>query len=120
MDGYLSGTDVLGADFFDMGPLPEQFVVVRVKNLPALVKAQGGAAGSLAMDFAPRTIANEVYSKIQGEFKKALSEKGVDADVTVTATPPQGAAPQGEFLIGIGIGAGAATLVGLLLSVLKK
>lgn len=87
-------------------------LVVRVKNAANVVAQQGGATGKLAFDLVPNTITNLVYGKMRDEFSSKLKEQGVDADVTVTTTPPNGPSPRSDFIPGIVVGA-ALTGIGL-------
>lgn len=69
-----------------------QALLIQVKNVPDLVKSQGGAAGTMAYSLAPGTITGKVYSTMQGELKTKLKEQGVDADVSIVS--PAGYKPQ--------------------------
>lgn len=95
MSTYLDGTDILG-----------EYLVIRVKNVPELVKKQGGAAGALAYAAAPQTITAKVYDEMRSKLAEGLDQQGVDADISVVSLPPTGPAPKGELLTGIAIGAG--------------
>jgi hypothetical protein len=92
---------VVGADIAD------QFVVIRIKNMADVIKAQGGALGNLAFSLTPQTVANLAFSRMRDEFKKSLADKGVDADVTLAAAGPATKAPRGELVTGVIVGAGA-------------
>lgn len=100
-----SDSSVVGA-----GATGDQYIVIKVKNVGDLVKKQGGALGNLAFSLVPTTISNTVYSKMRDEFSTKLKEQGVDADVSVTATPPGGSVPAGE---GIKLGLIAAGTIGV-------
>ena len=94
-----------------VGAAGDQYVVIKVKNVGDLVKKQGGALGNAAFGLLPQMITNTVYTKMRDEFSKKLGEQGVDAEVSVTASPPGGAVPAGEGikfgLIAVGtVGAG--------------
>ena len=117
---YIHGADVLGGEFVGaIVPLAQAggtqpALVIRVKNAGELAAKQGGATGGLAFDAVPGTITNVIYGKMRDEFSKKLKDQGVDADVTVSSTPPTGPKPKTEFLPGVLVGAGA-TAVGFAL-----
>lgn len=97
---------------------PQPAIVIRVKNAGALA-AQGGAAGSLAFEAVPNTITNIIYGRMRDEFLQKFKEKGVDADVSITTTPPAGPPPRSDFVPGVlaggalvGLAWGAAKLFG--------
>lgn len=116
MSDYLLGTDVLGAS----GVLPWQgasvdagggpYVTIHVRDIPGLVRAQGGATGALAQNLLPQTIQNKVYGDIQSEIAKAMKAKGVDAEVKIVSTAPLGGPLKRDFLVGSAVGAGALGL----------
>lgn len=88
-------------------------LLVRVRDVPALVRAQGGAAGGFAAQLAPQTMENLVYGKMKDEFAEKLKEKGVDADVQVVASAgfvPAGSSPIWKPLA-FGLGAGLLYMV---------
>lgn len=82
-----------------------QYVVIKVKNMGDVVTKQGGAMGNVAYSLTPQTISNIAYERMRDDFKKGLAEKGVDADVTITAMPPTGKPPAGELWFGVAVGA---------------
>ncbi len=98
-----TGDAVVGAR---AGDPADQYVVIRVKNMGDVVRREGGALGNFAYEMTPQTIANIAYGKMRDEFKKSLADKGVDADVTLAATPPIGKPAKGELLTGVLVGAG--------------
>ena len=98
MSAYLVGTDVLGAG--------EQYLVIRVRNLEELVRKRGGFAGGLAVQLAPKTIENKVYSEMAREMVQKFREQGVDAEVSITSAPPTEAAARADFIKGAFVGAG--------------
>ena len=108
---YIHGVDILGGEYVGaVIPLaqasgPQPALVIRVKNAGELVKKQGGATGSLVFDAVPGAITNVIYGKMRDEFAKKLKEQGVDADVTVSTSPPNGPAPRSDFLPGMAVGA---------------
>lgn len=115
MRSYLQGTDVLGATSAGRA------VLIKVRDVPTLVRAQGGAAGALAQEFLPDTVEAKVYSEMAAEMKRGLKEKGVDADVSVVAPVGYKPAPQPDFTRGIMIGGGVvAALASIVYAVWGK
>ncbi len=96
---YLVGTDVLGAG--------EQYLVIRVKNLDELVRNRSGFAGGLAVQLAPQTIANKVYSEMAREMVAKFRQQGVDADVQIVSGAPSPGEARSDFLKGMLVGAAA-------------
>jgi hypothetical protein len=112
-NAYLQGCDILGADA--TAPGPQQYVVIRLKDPGALVKkGLGQASGSFAWSLAPQAVTGIVYGELRGKIQEALAKEGADADVTITSSPPTGAQSSGEFVTGLGLGAGIVGLVWLL------
>lgn len=70
-----------------------QGVLIRIKDVRALVAAKGGGIGQLAQAIAPETIAAKVYSEMADKMKEGLTKEGVDADVKVVSH--KGLAPVG-------------------------
>lgn len=137
MNPYLHGADVLSSKVPDVDEDNDEndivgvslaqapgggdpALVIRVKNTADVVKAQGGGAGAIAFSLAPATITAQVYSTMQAQLKTKLKEQGVDADVTVTTTPPTGPAPKGDLLTGVVLGAGVVGLGFLLKKLIVK
>lgn len=79
MSTHINDTTVLGASD---GGLTNHAVLVKVKNVAELVRAQGAVA-SLAQAVAPASIESKVYATLKDELKTALKDKGVDADISV-------------------------------------
>jgi hypothetical protein len=61
----------------------------------------------LVFDLLPQTITNKIYSEMQKEMLVKFKEKGVDADVQITTSPPSGPPPKKDFLTGAAVGVGA-------------
>lgn len=78
--GRKGGQSVVGAD-----AASGRGVLVQVRNVPALIKAQGGRTGSFIDSLVPDTMEATVYSKMADEIAAGMKEKGVDADVKVVA-----------------------------------
>ena len=112
MNVYLHGTDVLGAGMIPLAQAggPQPALVIRVKNAGQLVAKEGGKPGELAFDALPGTITNFMYAKMRDEFAAKLKEQGVNADVQVTTSPPNGPPPRSEFLPGVAVGAGVTAI----------
>lgn len=95
--------DAVGAVSVPLSPVAgtgDRAVVVRLKNVGDLLKSQGGAAGALAYGAVPQTMTDVVYGKLRAELEQKLREQGVDADVQVTYTPPQGGRSPRDLLVG--------------------
>ena len=95
--------EILGAD-------PSgRAVLIRVIDVPSVVKAKGGGAGSLAIALAPQTIEHKVYTDMAAQIRQGLAKEGVLADVQVVS--PLGFQPVGSSPIwrGVAIGLGALT-----------
>ncbi len=120
MSRYLIGVDVLGA--LSSTPLSPQgaAVVVRLKDVGAVVRDKGGAAGGLAYSIAPQSIQAKVYQEIRQKLADGLQKEGVDADVQVVVDPPVGPRPRGELLLGAALGAGAIALGLLARSMIRR
>jgi hypothetical protein len=118
VSSYLMGTDAIAGLGLPGAPgtstSGDQYLVIHVKNVPDLVRAQGGKSGGIAFQVAPQTITNKVYEEMRAKIVAGFKSEGVDADAYVTMTPPVGAAPRDEFLRGVAAG-GAAVGVGWLL-----
>lgn len=82
MREYLKGVDVvIGADHTP----PRRGVLITVRDVPALVKKQGGYSGALVDQLVPDTIESTVYSQMAAEIASGMKDKGVDADVKVVS-----------------------------------
>jgi hypothetical protein len=127
MSDYFVGSDILGAEgsgdpFEVLGAANPKgpFVTIHVKNVPELVKKEGGGAGEVAFQLLPQTIENTVYSKMKAEIAAGMKEKGVDADVNVVSNlPAVGGSPK-DFLVGSVVGAAAVGLVLGLAKLIKR
>lgn len=111
---YGISCDVVGAVAAPVGS--DRAIVVRPRDVAAVVRQQGGAAGALAMRLVPETVANEFFARFATELRDGMRKNGVDADVYVTApAPPAAGAPaRSDFLGGALVGAGgAAALYGI-------
>ncbi|HVO22486.1 MAG TPA: hypothetical protein VMW56_02540, partial [Candidatus Margulisiibacteriota bacterium] len=74
----------------------DRAVLVQVKDVPALVKAQGGSTGAIAMSIVPETITAKVYSELASKLASGLKDQNVDADVKVVTAAgyqPAGSSP---------------------------
>lgn len=83
MSRYLHGVDVLGAKDASVAATGDKGILIQVKNVPEVVKAQGGAAGGVAYSLAPASITGKVYDTMKDQLTTKLKEQGVDADVKV-------------------------------------
>lgn len=101
MSKYSDGLEVLGCNCAPstddvLGAASNRAVLIQIKNLPAVVKAQGGALGSLAQSLVPDTIEAKVYDTVASQLVSKFKEQGVDADVKVvtpTGYQPAGGSP---------------------------
>jgi len=101
-------------------PVKDRAVVIRVKNARDLVAAKGKAAAE-GFEAFPDTFSRMVYERLRNELAAGLKEKGVDADVAVTETPPVGGGPPpADFLKGIAIGASVVGIAWLLRGLLGR
>lgn len=127
MRGYLQGVDaVLGATAAGrkggqvVGAAPSgRGVLITVKDVPALVRAQGGATGALAQRFLPDTIENTVYQQMAAEIASGMKDKGVDADVKIVSPVGFKPASTPEFTRGAFVGAGAVGIGWLAWKIIK-
>lgn len=119
---YFVGVDALGAEDGDCEVLgaevPGQgpYLTIHVKNVPELVKQQGGSAGAAAFSLVPQTIENTVYTKMASEIGAGMKQKGVDADIQIVTTKPAGGPLSSDFLFGSLAG---ASLVGVGVGLIK-
>ena len=117
MNRYLHGADIIVGTYKDevidaevgaslaQGPMSSRALLIKVKDVAGLVRAQGGATGAVAFALTPDTIENTVYEKMKDELSKGLKEKNVSADVTVVQ--PAGFQPAvSAYLRGAVLGAG--------------
>lgn len=72
------------------GAIGSPAVVIRVRDIPGLIKAQGGGIGEFVQKLAPNTIQDTVYNQMAAEIMKGMKEKGVNADVQVMDLPQTG------------------------------
>jgi hypothetical protein len=98
---------------------PGTYVVVRVKNMPDVIRAQS-ALGKLALMGTPQTIQKIAYGKMADEFRAKLAENGVDADVVATEQPPKAPLSGMDVTVGMGLGAASVGLVWLLVKMLRR
>ena len=106
----LTGYQILGGAAEDSLAL-----VIKVKNIAEVVAKQGGAAGKLAQQLAPLTIANTVYNAMKDKMAAGFAEQGVVADIAITSSVPTAKPTKGEFLAGVvvgGVGVGAVAVGG--------
>lgn len=96
-------SDVVGGYSTIGGALPQQFVVIAVKNMPDVIKKQS-SLGGLAFGALPKTVSDVAYSKMAAQILASLSSSGVDADVSVTTAAPSGRSTK-DLLFGVGVGA---------------
>jgi hypothetical protein len=89
-------------------------VLITVRDIPALVKAQGGGAAALVNRIVPDTIEETVYDKMVADITGAMKQKGVDADVKVVSPMGYQPARSSCFLVGALVGVGATIALGLL------
>lgn len=78
----------------DIGTSTERAVLIKIKNVPAVITKQGGSAGALAQgvgSFAKglgssainATLEGKVYDTVAAQLHDKFKEQGVDADVQV-------------------------------------
>lgn len=141
---YLRGTDMLGAHEqakYDRRPpfigaaatssgaskSPEAgstYVLVQVTDMPALLRAQGGAVAALgpqALSYEPtaQLVRAQVYQALRDKLAAALKEQNVAADVSIAYQPSTVAPPSSHFLGGIAIGAGVIGVGWLLTKLIR-
>ncbi len=103
MDGYLQGVDeVLGAAVAGSG----RGVLITVRDVPALIRAQGGNAGAFIDRYLPDTLETTVYSKMAAEIASGMKDKSVDADVRLVAPVGYKPAQTPDFFWGVTVGVG--------------
>lgn len=103
MRSYLDGMDaVIGAE-----ATPHRGVLITVRDVPALVRAQGGNTGAFVDQLVPDTIEATVYQQMAAEITAGMKDKGVDADVKVVSPAGYKPARGPEFKRGVVVGAGA-------------
>ena len=116
----LVGADVIGSDEEDFGAftseifgatVPQQgggpFITIHVKDVPAVVKAKGGAIGGLIAGLVPSTIEAKVYGDISKRLVEDFAKQGVDIETKVVSAAPFGGPFKRDFLIGSAVGVGA-------------
>lgn len=108
----------LGADAVGSGP----FVVVHVRDVPAVAKSQGGSIGALVQSLAPQAVEKMVYQKMVDQIASGMKDKGVDADVRVVSSIAPGSAPlpASDFWKGAAVGAGAIGAIVLAVKFISK
>jgi hypothetical protein len=98
-------------------------LLVHLRDPSAVAKANSGF-GALASMLVPKTVEDEVYSAMAGEFGSSLRARNIEADVSVVESTagliPASAATDGSsFVKGLAVGAGACGLVLLLYKVIQ-
>ena len=107
---YILGCCVIGATSAPLGS--DRAVVVKPRDVAAVVKSQGGATGRFALQWIPETVANEFFKKFAAELQGEMKKNGVDADVYVTSTPPPpSGATRSDFAGGAAVGAVVAAAI---------
>lgn len=85
-------------------------LLIQVRDVQALVRAKGGAAGDFAQKIMPDTIADQVYSEMAKKMSEGLKAEGVDADVRVVS--PAGYQPAGVNAVYKPLAIGSLSLLG--------
>lgn len=110
MDAYLDGVDAVVGAALGSG----RGVLITVRDVPALIKAQGGNVGAFIDRFVPDTLEATVYGKMATKIAAGMKDEGVDAEVRVVTPTGYKPAPTPDFargvLVGVG-GVGAAWLL---------
>lgn len=75
---YAAGRDLLGASAAE-----RKGVVIKIKDVGALVAAQKKGVGAAAFAILPETVTDAVYAEVVKGIKDAMKEKNVDAIVEV-------------------------------------
>lgn len=90
----------------------DQYLIVKVLDVPGLVNQQskaGGFLAKLAQSFELPTMESVVYDRMRDEMAKGFLQKGVSpdlVDVRVVAVPlPTGERPKAHLLAGAVVGA---------------
>lgn len=63
-------------------------LVIRIKNVGSLIENKGGKTGGLVYKLAPQTLTNKVYGEMRTKMLDGFAKEGVDADITISTTPP--------------------------------
>lgn len=88
----------------------EQFLVVKVRNIPDVVKKEGGQLAAIATAAMPQMVYTQFYSTMRDRLKGDMAKEGVIADVEVMTVPSPFWARQPTTDLTIGIGVGFALL----------
>lgn len=123
IEDYLLGCDLLGGDVgATAAPAATDgtAVVIRVRDVGALVAAKGGAMGALFFKAAPVTATNTAYGQLAEEVASGLKAKGVEADVVVSAAPPTGPAPKSDLLTGLVLGGVAVGALSGIVALIRR
>ena len=102
MDGYA----IMGAMVAE-GPA----LVVRLRNVAALVEREKGKAGALAMTLAPETVTGKVYSTLGNKLRDAMAKEGADADVSIVTDVPRGPGLRRDLVTGVVTGLITAAII---------
>lgn len=97
---------------------PGSYVVVRVKNMPDVIRSQS-ALGKLALMGAPKAIEQVAYGKMAEKMQASMADEGVDAEVTVTEQPPTRASGS-DIVTGVVAGASGVGLIWLLVKLIGR
>lgn len=122
-DAYQS-EDVVGAQSSNKNAAPSSkfppgsYVVVRVKNMPDVIRSQS-ALGKLGLMGAPRAIEQIAYGKMAEKMQAGMAEEGVDAEVTVTEQPPTRVSGS-DIVTGAIAGASGVGLIWLLVKLIGR
>lgn len=108
MRNYLKGRDTLGSAG------TASALLVRVLNPDEVVTQQGGWAGGVAQMILPKTVENQLYTKMSAKMKDAFAKEGVKAEFSIV--DPAGVARKagfawGTFAAGVGVTSGIAGLL---------
>jgi hypothetical protein len=97
---------------------PGSYVVVRVKNMPDVIRSQS-ALGKLGLMGAPRAIEQIAYGKMAEKMQAGMADEGVDAEVTVTEQPPTRTSGS-DIVTGAIAGASGVGLIWLLVKLVGR
>lgn len=111
-----SDTSVVGAD-------DDLSLIIKVKNLPEVVKKSSPLGGLIRQGAgyvpgASKLFDKLVYQQMADEFKKKMASEGVDADVKVGVAPPTDGSSSWDFGKGLAVGAGTVAGFWLLVKII--
>ena len=97
----------------------EQFLVVKVTNIPAVVKKEGGGLAAVATSLMPQMVNTQFYATMRDRLRNDMAKEGVMADVDVMTVPSPfwQRQPTSDLTVGVLLG---VSLIGVGLLIWNK